>query len=153
MPVVDNKSLKGKLEAAFAQVISENCGRSNLTILRGSSSDERIEGDRVVCACQQGPEEPLGSGNRWMEVTVYVDSRADKDPETNPDPEGNHNANINAVFEDVLSRDDITDLLNATQQNFTAMMFFDDGEDADFAGRDFVETRKYRVYCCNTTIT
>ena len=147
----DNKSLKGKVEDAFNQVITANCGRANLAGLKGAEALERIEGDRVVSACQGGPEEPLRSGNRWMEVMVLVSSRADKDDD-NLDPVGNHNSNMNAVFEDVLSRDDITDLLTATQTKFTVMMLFDDGEDPDFAGRDFVETRKYRVYCCNTTL-
>lgn len=152
MPLTDNISLKGKLEAAFRDVIIANSGRPNLVVYKGTIAIEQVEGDGVVCACKRGPEEPLGSGNRWMEISVQVQSRADLDAATNPDPVGNHNANLNAVFEDVLSFDDIADQLTATQVNFKVFMVFDDGEDSEFEGRDFVEGRKYRVYCCNAAI-
>lgn len=170
-------SLKAKIELAFTTVLKQSAelpeafiirlpevaGIQGYRIYEGHSSEVK-KAPYVICAAMIGAmEEPLGSGNRFFDVTVSVHGQSEMPEAEGIDADGNatgdpvptpkaQRANAEAIF-GILKVDGLAQLLSDAITGFYVFEpVTDEGEDPELSGRQFVDSLKFRIYCCGTDI-
>ena len=149
-------SLRTKVERAFATVVSQIEGfpTDTVNVYKGADfSTHQVP--CVVCWCKGGPEQPQGSGNRTMAVTIIVKANAIQDRKgdgSDLDPLAGLEGLSDLVF-DGLKQDDLADRLTAAVPDFSVFdPVVDTGFDPDLADVAFLETLSLQIYCCATKL-
>jgi hypothetical protein len=135
-------SLKNKIESAFKTVLTATPLATGVAVFLGVIDEEQIR-PCVVINCDGGKEDPLGSGNRWMDVAVTVKSQVEDDAGLVA-----HHALITSV-DSRLKIDELAVDLSATTLLFHVFDPAQDmGQTSSVIGRAAVHEQRFMIYCC-----
>jgi len=155
-------NLKGQLENAVRLLLTHSnelpekfkeTANAKAKIYMGADSDT-ISRPCVVVWCQGGQEEPQGSGNFRMQMTVLVKSldTPDMGAESGCDPVAIHNDDAAAVF-GILQYDNLGEQLSDQVEDLKVYdPVTDTSLDPSLDGHAFVDGFSFSAYCCGSHI-
>jgi hypothetical protein len=147
--------LKKVRQALKALMLENEVGTQN--IFEAKNSEDKTA-PCVLCGAENAVEDPVGSGNFWVEAVVmckWILARDMALVDPGPpavsdmkDPKPDSDALTLAVFQ-LLEVDDLAGRLTELAEDFTAFGF-EGGKsfNEDAEGDCYVETWRRRVYCC-----
>lgn len=139
-------SLKNKIESAFETVLTATPLTSGVSVFLGVIDEEQLR-PCVVINCDGGTEDPLGSGNRWMNVTVTVKSQVEDDAGL-----VTHHALISSV-DSRIKIDELAADLSSTSASFHVFdPAQDTGQTSSIIGRAAVHEQRFMIYCCENDL-
>jgi len=152
--------IRNRLERAFKLILEQSAelpadlqetANAESRIYTGANSDMQKRPCVLIWA-RSGEEQPKGSGNRMMQVSVVVKSPATEDPTQLTDRLAEHSARVEAVL-GIVKVDNLTELLNAAVDDFTV---FDPIDETAFepalTGSSFEDGITFAVYCCPSDV-
>lgn len=140
-------SLIATLENAFALLIlAAPTLPATVTVLTGVDDDEQVK-PCVVCYCSGGEEDPLGSGNRKLQVAITVKGQIEDDADL-----ANHEALVDLVVSLVKIDELAVDLSAAASGLYVFPPVVDAGQSAGVEGRAAFATQRFSVYCCSAEL-
>lgn len=140
-------TLKTLVENSFADLLANDIALpAGVTILTGEDDDEQIR-PCIVCHCSGGPEEPLGTGNRMMDVEIIVKGQVEDDPDLL-----GHDALVK-FMNDTLKIDELASELSSFAPSYFVFPPVNDaGQTSNVNGRAAVHVQRFTVYCCESDL-
>lgn len=146
------KSIAVKCQDAFKALLSASSAGIQATIYTGKDFEEK-QAPMVGCGAETAREDPVDTGNYWVDVEIVIKSMAPADQLDNNDPKSTSD-DLTASVLAVLDVDDLAGQLSSAIEDFHVFGFdADKGMESSQDGDAWVETWKRRVYCCGTTFT
>lgn len=140
-------SLIATLENAFASLIlAAPTLPTTVTVLTGIDDDEQVR-PCVVCYCSGGEEEPMGTGNRKLDVLISVRGQIEDDADLIA-----HDALVDLVISTLKIDELAVELSAAAVGLYVFPPVIDTGQSAVVQGRAVFSSQRFSVYCCSAEL-
>lgn len=140
-------SIKAKLESALSIVLDD--AGITADVFLGFDADEQTR-PCVACVAMMGDEDPLNSGNYWINARVIVKSNADR--QDAEDPAAVHAALV-ADVDAAVNVEELASLLSAAADDFHCLGVRGRKWEPDTTGRSFTDAYVFEAACTNQDLS